>query len=849
MIDKKFINTQKWTIFALMALVIILFSKCNSSGGKDDNVSPQKESQLIPVTFNKVHLEDNFWKPRLKTQAEILVPFALDKTRPALRALEQTGHFLAGIKDDLPKPHRYQSSDLYKVLEGAALILMENPNPALEKRMDSIIGIIASAQKEDGYLYEAHITGVSKNHDHWGGGGMGDKPYSFVLHSHELYNMGHMYEAAVAYYQATGKDKWLKVAEKNAKHINKVFFEGDPNYNDGKPINQAPGHEELELALVKLYRATGNDLYLDMSKKFLDIRGKTYIPNGEGVMSPTYAQQHKPVTEQDKAVGHAVRATYLYSAMADVGALKNTDEYNWALDKIWHNIVNTKMHITGGLGAVHGIEGFGPEYVLPNKEAYNETCAAVGNVFFNYRMFLQTKDAQFMDVAEISLFNNSLAGVNIEGNKFFYVNPLEADGVTPFNHGTPGRSPWFDTACCPSNIARLIPQVSGMMYSYTEDEIYATLYASNSTNIPLKEGNVFIKQKSDYPFDEKINLTLTPVKKQKFTLKLRIPTWARNQFVPGKLYKYLGDVSEEWQVKINGKKVSVPLEKGFAIINRTWHPGDEVELILPMPVRFNKSIDLVEANRNRIAITRGPLVYCAEGVDNSGVVQRFFIDDLNQSEINTQTISEGILKNVISISLSSKSNGTEGIKNEELNLIPYYAWDNRGDGSMIVWLPTKLEMIQFSDGNGLKGGRYKNVKASSISKHGNLGAISDGRRPMNSSDTTIPVWTSTKKDNKHWVEIGIDPDKQIRSINVYWYDNNKSVKVPAKWSMEYLKDNTWQKFKIYVTDSYATQKDQYNLVHPAEKLKCEALRINIIPNDGMAIGILDVDIQYEDIEM
>ena len=831
----------------LLLLFVPLVISCSEE--VDKNVSSKKDSQLMPVAFNQVHLEDDFWKTRLKTQGKTLVPFALDKTIPAVKNLEKAAKFLEGDTTDLPYPHQYLSSDLYKVMEGAALILMENPNPELEKRIDGIVDIIARAQQEDGYLYVAHTTGVSKNHDAWGGSGMGDKPYSFVLHSHELYNMGHMYEAAVAYYQATGKDKWLKVAEKNAQHINRVFFEGDPNYNNGTPVNQAPGHEEIELALIKLYRVTGNELYLNMSKKFLDIRGKTYNPEGSGLLSPIYSQQHKPVAEQEKAVGHAVRAVYLYSGMADVSLLTGTGEYDGALNNIWHNIVDTKMHITGGLGAVHGIEGFGPEYVLPNKEAYNETCAAVGNVFFNYRMFLLTKDAQFMDVAEISLLNNSLAGVNIEGNKFFYVNPLEADGNNPFNHGKTGRSPWFGTACCPSNIARLIPQVSGMMYSYTENEIYATFYASNSTNIPLKEGIVSITQKSGYPFDEKINFTLTPEKKQKFTLKLRIPTWARNQFVPGKLYSYIGNISEEWQVKVNGEKVSVSLDKGFAIINRTWQPGDEVELMLPMPVRFNKSIDLVEANESRVAITRGPLVYCAEEVDNSGVVQQFFLDDINQSRVNTQIISEGVLKNVTSISLESKSNGTSGIKKEKLKLIPYYAWNNRGDESMIVWFPTKSDMIQFSDVNGLKGGRYKNVKASSTSKYGNLGAISDGRRPMNSNDTTIPVWTSTKKDNKHWVEIGIDSDKPIRSINIYWYDNNKSIKVPEKWSIEYLKDNTWKKLKIYVTDSYFIQKNQYNLVHPAEKLKCKALRINIIPNDGMAIGILDVDIQYEDIEM
>lgn len=841
------------TIFAYLVGVtfLILNAACEANFERSaamQGAEIQSSYKLVPVPFNEVSLEDNFWKPRLKTQAETLVPFALNKTIPAVENLSKAAKFSKGDTSDLPFPHRYISSDLYKVMEGAALVLMENPNPELEKRIDGIIDIIANAQREDGYLYVAHLTGVSKDHEHWGGAGMGDKPYSWVVHSHELYNMGHMYEAAVAYYQATGKDKWLKVAEKNAIHINKVFFEGDPMYNNGEPINQSTGHQEIELALVKLYRVTGKELYLDMSKKFLDIRGKTYVPEGEGVMSPTYAQQHKPVSEQEKAVGHAVRATYLYSGMADVGMLKDTDEYNQALDNIWHNIVDTKMHITGGLGAVHGIEGFGPEYVLPNKEAYNETCAAVGNVFFNFRMFLLTKDARYMDVAEVSLFNNSLAGVNLEGNKFFYVNPLEADGHTPFNHGRAGRSPWFGTACCPSNIARLIPQVSGMMYAYTDDEIYATFYASNSTSIPLKKGKVSISQRSDYPFDEKIKLTLTPEKEQKFTLKLRIPTWSGGQFVPGELYDYLGNVTEEWYIKVNGKSANIILDKGFANINRIWRPGDKVELVLPMPVVFNKAMDSVKANVNRVAITKGPLVYCAEGVDNNGAVQRFFLDNLyDQSKVKTKTISAGLLKNIISISLPVRSNGINGVKNEELKLIPYYAWNNRGDESMIVWFPTKPGMIQFADGGKLKGGRYKSVRASTTSKHSSLGAISDGRRPMNSNDRTIPVWISGADKKTHWIEIGLDRTKQIRSVNMYWYDNNKSVKIPVKWSMEYLKNNKWEKFKIYVTDSYAVEKDQYNVVHPGDVLHCDALRINIDAQTHVAVGILDVDVMYENI--
>ncbi|MEC7265258.1 MAG: beta-L-arabinofuranosidase domain-containing protein [Bacteroidota bacterium] len=799
------------------------------------------------MPFNEVVLEDKFWKPRLKTQMETLVPFALDKTIEAQRALEQTGHFLAGIKDQLPEPHRFQSSDLYKVMEGAAYLLHNQDNRELEKRMDDIIDIIAKAQKDDGYLYVAHITGTSKNHDHWGGGGMGDKPYSFVLHSHELYNMGHMYEGAIAYYQATGKDKWLKVAEKSAEHINKVFFEGDPNYNNGKPINQAPGHEELELALTKLYRVTGKQLYLDMAQKFLDIRGKTYVPEGEGVMSPSYAQQHMPVKDQRKAVGHAVRATYLYSGMADVGALKGVSDYNEALESIWHDIVDTKMSITGGLGAIHGIEGFGPEYVLPNKEAYNETCAAVGNVFFNYRMFLLTKDARYMDVAEVSLLNNSLAGVNIEGNKFFYVNPLEADGSTPFNQGRPGRSPWFHTACCPSNIARLMPQVSGMMYSHTEDEVYVTFYASSSTEVELADGKVKIEQKSEYPFDGKIDLVISPKNKQKFKLKLRIPTWARSdQFVPGELYHYMDEEETKWKLTVNGQRMDGTLEDGFVTIDREWGNGDKISLDLPMPIRFSQSIEQVAANNDRIAVTRGPLVYAAEGIDNQGQVQQFYFGSLPSiSKVKEEIIQDGILKDVVKVKIPANKIDTEGGK--DITMIPYYAWNNRDEGSMIVWIPTDKEQVQFSNNGIAIGGKYSEVKASSINKNGSLNAISDPRRPTSSEDSAIQPWIS-ENGEKQWVEIRLKKPRPIRSIGVYWFaDKHMNVDLPKSWDIQYKKDGKWIAMDIYVTDQYSKDKDQYNVVHPGADLVADEIRLNIVQEKEKFIGILDVDINFDDI--
>lgn len=662
---------------------MLLFFACTLEQTEESTqVQGEKTPGIQPVPFNQVSLQDAFWQPRLRTQRQTLVPFALEKTQPAVDNLRKAAQFLKGDSSEMPFPHRYISSDLYKVMEGAAYLLQHERDPALEKQMDEIIDIIAGAQQEDGYLYVAHITGVSKDHDHWGGAGMGDKPYSWVLHSHELYNMGHMYEAAIAYYRATGKDQWLKVAEKNAQHLNRVFFEGDPNYNDGKPVMQAPGHQELELALTKLYRVTDNPLYLDMAQKFLDIRGKTFVPEGEGVMAPTYAQQHQPVTEQREAVGHAVRAAYQYSAMAEVEAIKGGTDYREALDSIWHNIVDTKMHITGGLGAVKGIEGFGPEYVLPNKEAYNETCAAVGNVFFNYRMFLLSGDARYLDVAEVALFNNALAGTNLEGNRFFYVNPLEADGVTEFNHGQAGRSPWFNTACCPSNLARLMPQVSGMMYAIEDQDIYLTLYAGSSTRLTLPDGEVDIQQETAYPFDGKIKIRLNLEKPQDLRLRLRIPGWAQGeQFVPGELYHFADESDESWQVEVNGKKVEAEVESGFAVIDRTWQSGDEVSLELPMPVRYNRAVEQVENNRGQLAVTRGPLVYCAEGVDNELPLQEYQLAPAYEAA-EEELISEGILKNVLKVEIPT----AEG---QKLKLIPYYAWNNRGETAMRVWFPVE----------------------------------------------------------------------------------------------------------------------------------------------------------------
>lgn len=817
---------------------VCFFSALMLSSCLDETVVKENES-LTPVSFEKVTLEDQFWLSRLRTQKKTLVPFSLEKTKPVVENLRRTAEYLKTGKGELLNLPRYVASDLFKVMEGASYLLTLEKDPELEKQMDEIIDVIAEAQCPDGYLYEL-FTVPSKRKIGWGAG---DKPYSFVVHSHELYNMGHMYEGAVAYYRATGKRKWLDVAEKNAQHINKVFFEGDPNYNDGKPVNQAPGHQEIELALVKLYQVTGNQLYLDMAQKFIDVRGVTYRPEGNGVMSPTYAQQHLPVREQRTAEGHSVRAMYMYSGMADVVASNGDTTLVPALESIWHDIVDKKMHINGGLGAIPGIEGFGPEYVLPNKDTYDETCAAVGNVFFNYRMFLASGDAKYVDVAEVALYNNVLAGVNIEGNRFFYVNVLEADGKKAFNHGRAGRSPWFGTACCPSNMARLIPQVPGMLYSHTDDDIFCAFYASNSTGITLASGTVKLRQQTDYPFDGIINIDVEPENDgAEFTLWLRIPTWCNERFVPGELYSYVDNLSAKVAASVNGKKVKMTVTDGYMPIKRQWKSGDKVQLHLPMSVRYSVADERVEADVNRVCITRGPLVYCAEQPDNEYPASNYIIENMDKDCV-VEEFSDGILKGITSISLEASALKEEQQVPATLKLIPYYAWNNRGDNvTMNVWFARDAETAL--QGTIRTVANVKDVIATYTNGGDDVLAIADGKVPSKSFDTTIPRWTSwPKKGVEQQIEIKLAEKQDIESISVYWYDDEGGVQLPKAWNIEYHENGQWHKFKLYVTDHYGIQKDQFNMVHPAESIKADAIRLNIKPKDYAAVGILEVTVE------
>lgn len=785
------------------------------------------------IPFNQVHMQDDIWAKRTRQLIQRTLPHAFKNTEGALDSLRLCGDYLEnGGKGPVPPPHRFRTSDLYKVLEGAALMLKAEPNPAIEAQIDRIIATIARAQKPDGYLYVAHITHSINESE------MGPRPYSYLIHSHELYNMGHLYEAAVAYAQATGKTTLLDVAEKNARHVNRVIFEGDPDYNDGKPVNQAPGHEEIEIGLVKLYQYTHNPLYLDMAKHFLEIRGVTFIPNGTGVNTPEYAQQHRPVSEQDKAVGHAVRACYLYAAMAEIDSLTHRDDYGKALDNIWHDIVDTKMHISGGLGAVHNIEGFGPSYVLPNKDTYLETCAAVGNVLFNMRMFLKYADSRYVDVAEVALYNNCLAGIGLDATSFFYPNPLQAD------EGHAPRAGWFGTACCPSNLARLIPKISGHMYATTDDRLYCALYGKNSAEVTIANTKLQVIQETNYPFDGTIDLKLKPDKPTEFELALRIPTWAQAQFVPGKLYHYTKP-SEEWRLTVNGEPIEMRIDRGFAIVKRTWSPGDRARLELPMHVRANTCIDQVESDRQRVAITRGPLLYSVEQIDNGGNVERIcFEGDPNTGSAVMSCFKTGPLNDLPMIKLPARERTITGSRDIEATLIPYFAWSNRDRGSMITWIPTN-EALAIIDYGARENLNFAGATASHTFEGDTIEAVRMKHTPKSSFDTSIRRWTSwPQRGQSQWVELDLGKPMQIKSVGVYFYDDRGGVQLPKEWRLSIPDGDRWQRVELYNTDNYSTLPDTYNTVHPAERLKTRRLRIEMQPrHDQTCVGILSVNLE------
>ena len=702
----------------LVLLVFIITGSCSNT----DNYI--KDYPVKPVPFTNVKITDNFWLPRLDTNRNVTIPYDFKKCEETHRI--DNFAIAGGIQEGSFIGIRYNDSDVFKVIEGASYSLNTHPDPELEEYLDDLIAKIAAAQEDDGYLYTCRTINPYSLPRH-----TGETKWSQLKDSHELYNIGHMYEAAVAYYQATGKRSLLEVAIKSANLVDKVFGPGKDQ------LHGVPGHQEIEMGLVKLYRVTADEKYLNLAKYFLDQRGNAeehelYV-YGENGNNKVYTQDHKLVIEQSEAIGHAVRAAYMYSGMADIAALTDDKNYSKAVDELWNNVVSKKLYITGGIGSKHAGEAFGENYFLPNLSAYNETCAAIANMLWNQRMFLLSGNAKYIDVLERTLYNGFLSGVSIHGDKFFYPNPLESDG----SHQ---RKPWYSCSCCPTNVVRFLPSLPGYIYAHTEDNLFINLYIGNKAKINMSFGEIIISQSTNYPWDGNVKINIEPEAKSKFTISLRIPGWAQNKPVPSDLYHYMNKLDQKPVIKINNKEIKYDISKGYAEINKQWEKGDIIEIDFPMPVRKVIANEKVTENIGKYSIERGPLVYCAEWVDNGGKVRNLLLDkdavftyEYQANLINGVNILKGVSK-----SLSNDKSGNSTIeKKQSFIAIPYYAWAHRGSGEMMVWFPYKKSSANPTLPPTIASESM--VSASFI--HDQINAVNNQLIPKNSNDHEIPRLT------------------------------------------------------------------------------------------------------------
>ncbi len=656
-----------WAVLALPGAALLLLA------GQYPEMKP--DYPIRPVDYARVKLTDEFWAPRIDTNRRVTVPYLFKMNEESGRV--DNFRIAAGLKKGKHTGKRYNDSDVFKAIEAAAISLRVHPDPELERQLDELIALIGKAQEPDGYIFTARTISPTNPAP-----GAGRERWSNLRVSHELYSVGHLYEAAAAHFLATGRRTLLDIAVKNADLLVRTF---------GPDRRRAfPGHQEVEIGLGKLYRITGNRRYLDLAKFFLDERGRyhngeTYPADSPFVIynSETYLQNHKPVLEQGEAVGHAVRAAYMYSAMADVAALAGRPEYAAASERLWEDVTGKKMYVTGGIGAAGDTEAFAAAYDLPNAKAYAETCAAVGSAFWSQRLFELTGDAKYVDVLERIVFNGILPGVGLGGDRFFYPNPLESSGGYE-------RSAWFDVACCPANVARFLPSFPGYVYATRGDAVYVNFFVSSTAQFELAGRRLEIVQETKYPWDGGAKLIVSPARPGEFTVMVRVPGWAQNQPVPGGLYRFLDENAQPVKLLVNRKAVPMVTEGGYAKIRRKWRSGDLIDVDFPMPIRRVAANGQVKEDAGKVALQRGPIVYCAEGVDNGGRVLNLSLAD---GEKLSHWFRSDLLGGVEFITgkvtvIDPGSGGRPASRRRQSFMaVPYYAWANRGAGEMVVWLP------------------------------------------------------------------------------------------------------------------------------------------------------------------
>jgi DUF1680 family protein len=774
----------------------------------------QPDYPVQPVPFTQVRFEDDFWAPRLETNRTVTIPHVFAMS-------EQTGRIdnfaIAGglIEGQQCGSYPFDDTDVYKTIEGASYSLMLQRDPALDAYLDSVIALIAAAQEPDGYLYSAR-TNNAEELRRW----FGDRRWERLERSHELYDAGHLYEAAAAHYLATGKRNLLDVALKNADLI-------DATFGPGK-LRAPPGHEVIEMGLVRLYRVTGERRYLDLAKFFIDVRGR---PLDGRTLGGEYNQDHMPVVEQTEAVGHAVRAGYLYAGVADVAALTGERAYVRAVDRIWEDVVGRRLYVTGGIGATGGNEGFNDPYVLPNMSAYNETCASIANIFWNHRMFLLHADARYIDVLERTLYNALLSGISLEGNTFFYPNPLESVG----QHS---RTPWFSCACCTGNVTRFIASVARYAYAAAGRDLYVNLYAGSRADLELEGEAVQLRQETRYPWDGAVTIAVEPGDEPvRFTLNLRIPGWARNEPVPSNLYRYLDEPAATGPtLRVNGEPTALRLQKGYAQLTRTWRSGDTVQLELPMDVRRVAAIDSVEADRGRVALQRGPVVYAVEWPDEpDGHVRNLLLPD----DVALQASFEPDLLHGVTVIRGSarayrKVPGSDELASSDVPLmaIPYYAWANRGPGEMAVWLAREESAVRPLG--------YPTLASQSrvtASFGRNPQAVNDQLEPRSSIDHDVPYYHWwPHKGTTEWIQYDFPEVSEVSTVEVYWFDDTGigECRLPTSWRVLYLEDGVWK--PVWTEEQYGVEIDTYNRV-VFETVRTRAVRLEIRSQEGWAGGI------------
>jgi DUF1680 family protein len=781
----------------------------------------QEPIQQVP--FTNVHFNDNFWAPRIETNRTVSIP-------SAFKECEKNGRFdnfaLAGglIKGEQKGDFSFDDTDPYKIIEGASYSLAVKYDKKLDAYLDSVINLIRAAQEPNGYLTTC-VTNKCTRLSGWWGNARWEK-----INSHELYNCGHLYEAAVAHFQATGKRSLLDVALKNADLICTVFGP------DKGQIHRPSGHPIVEMALAKLYKVTGKKKYLDLAKYFVEETGR----GTDGHRLSEYSQDHKPILKQDEIVGHAVRAGYLYSGVADVAALTHDTAYFKALTRIWDNMAGKKLYITGGVGSRAQGEGFGPNYELNNHTAYAETCAAIANVYWNQRMFLATGDAKYIDVLERALYNGVISGVSLSGDKFFYDNPLESMGQHE-------RQAWFGCACCPGNITRFMASAPGYMYATQGADIIINLYVQSTGKVKTGNNTVQLAQTTQYPWDGDVKIKVAPEKAGNFSIKLRIPGWAKNEPVPTDLYTFADKQEGKYEIYVNGKLTLVTESNGYADISRSWKKGDVIELKLPMPVRRIQANEKVKDDRGKLAIERGPIVYCLEGWDQGDkhIFNKYISGDAQFSI----EYKNDLLNGVMILKGSAKEVSLNGEEKEvPVTAIPYSTWNNRGAGEMAVWIPSSassahpvpLPTIASRAQTVVMRAPIQNDAPLISSPEESVWGVNDQWEPTSSGDISKPYlyW---------WQKVGVEVNLEykfeqpetVSNVEVYWlefdhYDGN--YRVPESWKLLYKEDEDWK--EVEVKGAYTTLRDQYNKLDFAP-VKTTGLKIVAKLQKGQSGGVIE----------